>query len=142
MLESRALDSQAIDPRSPSVLGIRSESITLAEAYILGEELIDSAFQDSIMTSFRAMSSLARTPIVRSVIAEVVKIIYEGTPESSAARQFVAILYSEHMSKKDLKTRRDSFPVDFLFDVLMHKAPETKLHDTSPLTSTMGQRQS
>lgn len=122
-IEPPAWELEPTRPGSLNASRLNDDWIVLAKSYVLGEELIDAALRDSIMASLRVMPTYARSRLAQSVIAEVVDIIYDGTPDSSIARQFFAILYSESSCKQDLKMKKEHFPADFLFDVLLQKAP-------------------
>lgn len=55
----------------------------LAELYILGEKLIDAPFQNTLMASIiESLKTGALTPDMESI-----KVMYNGTPESSPGRR-------------------------------------------------------
>lgn len=103
---------------------IRNDWITAAKAYVLGEEILDSNFQEAIMLLFELWEGGLPIGVGWSMITELVNIIYDGTPEGSPARDFIVTLYSEDPNKRQLRNHRDTLPAEFLFDMLMYKRPE------------------
>ena len=93
------------------------EWTTLASAYALGEEILDTAFKDTVIDALRAKVNSTLGPTMWLSGGEIIKIIYGGTPEGSAARTFLVDIYSFNASKKDLACAFDDAPKDFYFDV-------------------------
>lgn len=96
----------------------------LIKLYVLGEKLIDDAFQDSVLNSIVSMSreehGLKRTRIFPG--PDLVITLYNGTPPSSPARKLLAHMFvsrarSDWMESKDDMGRWD-VPEAFKDDVV------------------------
>lgn len=73
----------------------------LAQAYLLREELIDSAFQDAVMDALRAKAIENRSNFWRSS-ASLTWIIYDGTAsKSSKARSWLVDMYHAHADARE-----------------------------------------
>ena len=93
------------------------EFATLAAAYALGEALIDTTFKDTVIDALRAKVRSASGTRLWIVGGEAIKVIYEGTPEASAARTFLVDVYASLASDKDMANTFDKAPKDFYYDV-------------------------
>lgn len=112
------------------------EWLNLANALVLGEAFIDVDFKDTIMDALRAKVKSFSGHTFWNVASRVVRIIYDGTPQTSAARRFLVAIYHGHGEAKDLDSK-DGFPSDFLLDLARAslssrtKTPVTSLGDKS-----------
>ena len=104
------------------------EFATLAAAYTLGEAILDTAFKDTIIDALRAKIRPTPSPYIWHFGGEIIRTIYEGTPEGSMARAFLVNLYTSHASEDDLTSATVEAPKDFYVDVAvaLRKRTETK----------------
>jgi hypothetical protein len=111
---------------------------TLASAFVLGEALIDSVFKDTIMDALRAKVCSTSGHTMWSCGGEMVKMLYEGTPEGSAAGKFMVDVYTLHAGEKELELVRAQLPKDFFYDmfVLIIKGSTTRPLNDFPGTWT------
>ena len=89
----------------------------LATAFVLGEALLDVAFKDTIIDTllFRVCSDTGRQ--VFTAGAEIAKIVYDGTPTESPARQLLIDIYRNHAYEPDMTHVGRDLPHEFLLDV-------------------------
>nr|WNZ75802.1 hypothetical protein [Trichoderma harzianum] len=112
-------ESLPVQNDSPGLEG-NTEYIQLAKAYTLGEFLQDVDFKDAvldvILIKTRSKASDGQTWFP---IGPVIRYIYEGTPESSAARRLLVDLYTYHGHGDWLKkwAAKDDLPKQFLLDL-------------------------
>ncbi|KAF2166273.1 hypothetical protein M409DRAFT_55126 [Zasmidium cellare ATCC 36951] len=88
----------------------------LADAFVLGEELMDTEFKDTVMDSFRAKAQGEHGRSFWLSAPEIVHTIYDGTPSSSAARKFVVDIFYNHAESAVLD-KTEEYPTDFLLDL-------------------------
>lgn len=96
------------------------EYVQLAKSYALGEMLQDVNFKDAILDAI-LIKARSKTSDGRSwsPIGPAIRYIYEGTPESSAARRLMVDLYTYH-GQGDWLTKwasKDDLPKQFLLDL-------------------------
>lgn len=97
-----------------------NEYAQLAKAYALGEFLQDVNFRDAVLDAMliksRSKVSDGRTWFPGG---PAIRYIYEGTPESSAARRLLVDLYTYHGHGDWLKgwADKDDLPKQFLLDL-------------------------
>ncbi|KAF2679134.1 hypothetical protein K458DRAFT_408387 [Lentithecium fluviatile CBS 122367] len=109
------------------------EYAALAKVYVLAEKLQDTKAKDfvleAILLTFRATVYfiLQRPPI------EAIRIIYEGTPDTSLARKLMVDLYTEHGEQDWLEGESD-IPHEFLYDITMRLFLQ-RTHQTIKSTS-------
>ena len=109
------------------------DSLHLARLYILGEQLIDSVFQDVIIDTFiRHASNSGLVPC-----AEAVNEIYERTQDNSPARRLMVDLWAFGASptSPDVDNVINRFSDDFigdLFPALLKRRPEPDNHVLKP----------
>ncbi|PPJ55599.1 hypothetical protein CBER1_03718 [Cercospora berteroae] len=101
----------------------KNEWIILAEAYVLGEELIDAKFQDDILAAMKFKQWYVDHKTIEPLIGDLSNIIYGGTMEDSAARRFLVSLYATRVTKTELVSKKGTLIPDFVFDVLLAKIP-------------------
>ena len=126
----RIVSADGVLSRVPDKV-VKGEFMTLAKAYILGEELIDTKFQENVLSAMR--SRKIEVAFVRdrwTWAGELIDIIYEGTLEGSPARDFMLELHGPALNKTCLTSRRKTFHVDFLFDLLVYRSPAMKILPT------------
>lgn len=89
----------------------------LAEAYVLGERIMDDSYKDTIMKALISYSEKADT-----VLGSLhVGIIYTGTPEGSPARQLLVAMYSWGVSGYTIPDRdcAKTYHSEFLQDLVV-----------------------
>jgi len=101
---------------------------SLFEAYVLGDQLQDAAFQEVVIDSIIARAISTHS----SPIAPTVGFVYDHSTEHSASRRLVVDLYPwygfEHTGWLP-ETDRAMFPVEFLFDRAKNMFKERKRPD-------------
>lgn len=125
------------DAKETCSVNDKSEWLNLARAYVLGQAVVDINFKDTVIDAMRAKVKSASGPSIWLVASELVRIIYNGTPEDSPARRFLVDLYHGHAGEGDME--KGVFPSDFLFDLTraaltrcgVHKTPVTNLGGSS-----------
>lgn len=100
----------------PAAGNAKADWTHLANAYAVGEKLIDIDFKDTVIDAFRAKIKSLDAGTVWEVAPEVVRIIYSSTPRDSPARRLIVDLYYGHGSLSDL-TAGDDLPSDFLLEL-------------------------
>lgn len=89
---------------------------TLAYAYVLGEKIIDNDFKNAIMDAY-VLYARAQGPSKRYYPSnEEIRILYEGTRESSPIRQFLVDVWTWRGKHSWLEHDSD-LPKDFLVEV-------------------------
>lgn len=74
-----------------------TEYIQLAKSYVLGEMLQDVNFKDAVLDAILIKSrSTTSDGQCWFPVGPAIRCIYEGTPESSAARRLLVDLYAYH----------------------------------------------
>jgi hypothetical protein len=104
---------------SPALEG-NTEYVQLAKAYVLGEMLQDVIFKDAVLDAILAKSrSKASDGQSWFPVGPAIRYIYEGTPESSAARRLLVDLYTYHGHAEWLTqwANKDDLPKQFLLDL-------------------------
>lgn len=97
-----------------------TEYVQLAKAYVLGEMLQDVTFKDAvldvILIKCRSKASDGHNWFP---VGPAVRYIYEGTPESSAARRLLVDLYTYYGHAEWLTqwANKDDLPKQFLLDL-------------------------
>ncbi|KAK4497223.1 hypothetical protein PRZ48_011673 [Zasmidium cellare] len=114
-LYTSAIISTPKDGGDSSTSKDTAEWKVLAKAYVLGEELIDVDFKDTVIDALRAKFKSKEGGTVWEVAADLVRIIYGGTSADSTARRFMADLYHGYALASTFEER--SLPSDFLFDL-------------------------
>lgn len=92
-----------------------TEWMVLASAYVLGEQLIDMDFKNTVIDALRAKIKSKDGMTVWKVASELVHIIYASDSKDSPARRFMVDLYHGHGGASNLEDR--GLPSDFLFDL-------------------------
>ncbi|KAL6900427.1 hypothetical protein GGI43DRAFT_383903 [Trichoderma evansii] len=104
---------------SPGLEG-NIEYIQLAKSYALGEMLQDVNFKDAVLDAMLAKSRFKQSD-GRSwfPVGPAIRCIYEGTPESSAARRLLVDMYtySGHGEWLTEWANKDDLPKQFLLDL-------------------------
>lgn len=126
-----------------------TEYVQLAKAYALGEMLQDVNFKDAVLDAILIKSqSEASDGRNWYPVGPAIRCIYEGTPESSAARRLLVDMYTYH-GHGDWLTEwasKDDLPKQFLLDLaiaalqkrprppesLAHKAGTCEYHEHLP----------
>lgn len=112
-----------------------TEYVLLAKSYALGEMLQDVNFKDAVLDAiFIKSHSKASDGHCWFPVGPVIRCIYEGTPESSAARRLLVDLYTYYGRGKWLTegANKDDLPKQFLLDLAIaalstrDRPPETK----------------
>ncbi|KAK4611588.1 hypothetical protein CLAFUW4_12677 [Fulvia fulva] len=103
----------------------RTEWMGLVRAFALGEELIDQAFKNAVMSALSATAHGSQVEDVLPFLVEMVLIIYDATPEKSPARFFLVDV-GKSVEKEQLRKLRGELPHDFIFDLAVAQAT----HDT------------
>ncbi|KAM0515288.1 hypothetical protein ACHAPE_006245 [Trichoderma viride] len=104
---------------SPGLEG-NTEYVQLAKAYVLGEMLQDVNFKDAVLDAILAKSRSKASDGQRWFpVGPAIRYIYEGTPESSAARRLLVDLYAYHGYAEWLTqwANKDDLPKQFLLDL-------------------------
>ncbi|KAK4497222.1 hypothetical protein PRZ48_011672 [Zasmidium cellare] len=115
-----------------------SEWACLAHAFALGEELMDTEFKDTIMDALRAKAQSYNGESIWPVAANVVRIIYDGTPAQSPARKFIVDIYHSHADATALDST-DGFPAEFLLDlsrISLSRRIKTKMTEPGACSTT------
>ncbi|KAK5120538.1 hypothetical protein LTR85_006194 [Meristemomyces frigidus] len=102
-----------------------SQSALLAKLYVLGEELLDSNFQDCIIDAFicalrEVRAKPAKTSTFRYCLRkQTVNLIYDGTPQKSPARQLMVDVYTREATGEAMKDENNNVQVhpEFLLDL-------------------------
>ncbi|PTB42335.1 uncharacterized protein TrAFT101_008577 [Trichoderma asperellum] len=97
-----------------------NEYIQLAQAYVLGEMLQDVNFKDAVLDAILIKSrSTASDGLCWYPVGPAIRCIYEGTPESSAARRLLVDMYTCHGHEEWLTewANEDDLPKQFLLDL-------------------------
>ncbi|KAF2177423.1 hypothetical protein K469DRAFT_677454 [Zopfia rhizophila CBS 207.26] len=89
---------------------------TLAHAYVLGEELMDIDFKNAVMDSYVLYARGSSQTKRYYPTNEDIRILYEGTRESSPIRQFLVDIWTYRGKHEWVKSDPD-LPKDFLMDV-------------------------
>jgi hypothetical protein len=88
----------------------QADFLLLAKAYVLGDKLQDGDFADTVIDAL----VMANNDEVELIWGDTISYIFENTPDSSPARDFlVDALYCEHC--RDTLGKEDDFPKNFLF---------------------------
>lgn len=94
------------------------EYVQLSKAYVLGEFLQDINFKDAVLDAMIVKSSSeASDGQMWFPGGSVIRYIYEGTPESSAARRLLVDMYTYHGDGDWLKEEANDPPKQFLLDL-------------------------
>lgn len=96
------------------------EYVQLAKSYVLGEMLQDVNFKDAVLDAILVKSrSNASDGRKWFPVGPAIRYIYEGTPESSAARRLLVDLYTYHGHAEWLTqwANQDDLPKQFLLDL-------------------------
>jgi hypothetical protein len=97
-----------------------AEYIQLAKAYALGELLQDVNFKDAVLDAI-LIKSRSKASDGRNwfPVGPAIRYIYEGTPETSAARRLLVDLYTYHGHGEWLTewANQDDLPKQFLLDL-------------------------
>ncbi|UKZ78420.1 hypothetical protein TrVFT333_006160 [Trichoderma virens FT-333] len=96
------------------------EYVQLAKAYALGEFLQDVNFKDAVLDAILIKSrSAASDGLNWYPVGPAIRHIYEGTPESSAARRLLVDMYTYHGLGEWLTkwANKDDLPKQFLLDL-------------------------
>lgn len=97
-----------------------TEYAQLAKAYVLGEMLQDVNFKDAVLDAILIKSrSKVSDGQTWFPIGAPIRYIYEGSPESSAARRLLVDLYAYHGKAEWLThwENKDDWPKQFLLDL-------------------------
>lgn len=89
----------------------------LAELYVLGEKLLDDAFQDSVLNAYVARLTASHELPGDTAITN----IYEGTPKESPARRLVVNMYVKDGRPGHVETQGENgweVPTEFKDDLL------------------------
>ena len=93
------------------------EWLLLAETYVLGEALVDTAFQASVLEVLRYMGdATSERESFWSVASEIIAVVYEGTPAGSPARDYLLELFLRHARGEMSEELKDGLelPEEFL----------------------------
>lgn len=97
-----------------------TEYVQLAKAYVLGEMLQDVDFKDTVLDAILIKSrSKASDGQTWFPVGPAIRYIYDGTPESSAARRLLVDLYTYNGRAEWLTqwANKDELPKEFLLDL-------------------------
>lgn len=97
-----------------------TEYVQLAKAYVLGEMLQDVNFKDAVLDAILIKSrTRASDGQTWFPVGPAIRYIYDGTPESSAARRLLVDLYTynAHADWLTQWANKDELPKEFLFDL-------------------------
>ena len=96
--------------------------VVLSRLYVLAEKLIDETAKTSILAALSACDGKRDSQgAMHCPSFESIKIIYNGTPDDSAARKCIVELYSKCAAKSsilDLFSSTQKLPHDFLSDLI------------------------
>ena len=115
----RDLDEEVI-PDNKATQPVKEDWQALAEAIALGEELMDKAFEHSVLdVMVYAAGTFSNKEVAREVMCHAlpVQVIYDGTPEGSGARNLILDIFKRH--KDFLEQCDDDLPPEFLKDLAM-----------------------
>ena len=115
-LYMRKIPTKAVLSQSPQ--DHETEWKTLAEAYVLGDALIDTPFKDVILDALYAKVRSTSGHTIWSCGGQITEIIY-CLPESSPARRFILDIYKKHAGEKDLASMFNEAPKEFFYDLAM-----------------------
>lgn len=108
--------------------------VLLSELYVLAEMLMDATTKDIILAAIQAQTNdVGMTGKEYIPDTHAVRIIYQGTPEGSPARQFMVNLYTESAIHVLADTVSADIPKDFLYDLtrnMMVKRPLPGLYSS------------
>ncbi|KAK5691275.1 hypothetical protein LTR17_025722 [Elasticomyces elasticus] len=99
------------------------EWLNLADAFVLGDALVDSEFQASVLETLRFMSGSRQRKSFWAVATEVVAVIYDGTPTGSPVREVLLDLFLLHADGQLPDDEILALPVEFLQE--LEKAPQS-----------------
>ncbi|KAK3636982.1 hypothetical protein LTR56_013878 [Elasticomyces elasticus] len=99
------------------------EWLNLADAFVLGDALVDSEFQASVLETLRFMSGSRQRKSFWAVATEVVAVIYNGTPTGSPVREVLLDLFLLHADGQLPDDEILALPEEFLQE--LEKAPQS-----------------
>ncbi|KAK5686120.1 hypothetical protein LTS10_002234 [Elasticomyces elasticus] len=99
------------------------EWLNLADAFVLGDALVDSEFQASVLETLRFMSGSRQRKSFWAVATEVVAVIYDGTPTGSLVREVLLDLFLLHADGQLPDDEILALPEEFLQE--LEKAPQS-----------------
>ncbi|KAK4960285.1 hypothetical protein LTR10_003179 [Elasticomyces elasticus] len=99
------------------------EWLNLADAFVLGDALVDSEFQASVLETLRFMSGSRQRKSFWAVATEVVAVIYDGTPTGSPIREVLLDLFLLHADGQLSDDDILALPEEFLRE--LEKAPQS-----------------
>lgn len=91
---------------------------TLAGAYVVGEEVLDSAFKDVVMDALRAKLVGKKGATIWTSMPQMIQLIYEGTPTNAPARRFLVDVYCFHATEGDIDELAFCGINDFFLDTM------------------------
>ncbi|KAK3076874.1 hypothetical protein LTS18_011764 [Coniosporium uncinatum] len=113
------------------------EYVQLAKAYVLGEKLQDRDFQDAVIDAVVDKSNhLTEGNKTWSPVGDAVKIIYDGTPDTSPAQKLLVDIhchYGHTLWLTDHCPPNKDIPHDFLLDLAR------KMFDERPKPNCMAE---
>ena len=130
----------------PGLVG-NDEYLQLAKAYVLGDYLLDTNFQDAVIDAIiEKTGSKVRDDQCWYPVGTVIRYVYDNTLESNMARKLLVDLYAARGKGSWLRewATEEDLPKEFLFDVavavldlrpqlvLKHKANPCKYHKHTP----------
>jgi hypothetical protein len=98
---------------------MKNEWMLLCRLYVLAEKLQDAAAKDSAIDAMRDYAKDARRMDTMVWDPEVIRELYDGTPERSPARRLVVDLYALLGGQPWLEGKKAELPKDFLYDIAM-----------------------
>ena len=99
----------------------------LVAAYVLGEELLDTDFKDTVID---VLCAKTRSPLGHTIwlgSGRRTATIYSGTPEDSVARRFLRDVFVSHAAAVDIVIISRDARKEFLVDVLVFMADRRKI---------------
>ena len=119
---------RAAEPEEPVT---DSEWRILAEAYVLGEYLMDDKFKDTVIDALRAKATTEGGKVFVKM-PEVVAMIYSGTSSGSVVRKFIVDMHLKYADLADHDSVAFDGPTEFFRDLSRaFMAKRTLMHDNA-----------
>jgi hypothetical protein len=118
------------EPVSTGSNVVADEYATLSKLFVLAEKLMDDNAKVAILAAISARSKeLHSDKTLYYPAIDSIQIIYDGTPNSSPARQLLVSLYTDFVTSAFVTEMSEAVPKDFLYDLsisLLTKRPLCK----------------
>jgi hypothetical protein len=111
--EEENMSSRCGDDAAETPLAV--DWLLLAEAYVLGEALLDPTFQTAVLDAMVLVSSSeAARQVMWQLLPNLADVIYEGTALSSPARVWLLGIVKKHMPLEIVTKMKHELPEEFI----------------------------